>query len=59
MSSITPAVIPAEPPVDTARLKTATGWSASTWGRDLMLALCEGAAAGARMGPGPGSALLA
>lgn len=34
-----------EAPVDTARLKTATGWSASTWGRDLVRALCEGAAA--------------
>jgi nucleoside-diphosphate-sugar epimerase len=44
-----------EPPVDTARLKAATGWSASTWGRDLMLALCEGAAAGARIAPRAGS----
>jgi GDP-D-mannose dehydratase len=33
-----------EPAVDTDRLKTATGWSASTWGRDLVRALCEGAA---------------
>ncbi|GGE13077.1 hypothetical protein GCM10011529_19340 [Polymorphobacter glacialis] len=36
---------PPETPVDTARLKTATGWSASTWGRDLVRALSEGAAA--------------
>ncbi len=35
---------PPEPAVDAARLKTATGWSASTWGRDLVRALCEGAA---------------
>ncbi len=35
---------PAEPPIDTARLKTATGWSATTYGRDLVRALCEGAA---------------
>ena len=27
-----------------AALKAATGWSASTWGRDLVRALCEGAA---------------
>jgi GDPmannose 4,6-dehydratase len=33
-----------EPAVDTDRLKTTTGWSASTWGRDLVRALCEGAA---------------
>jgi GDPmannose 4,6-dehydratase len=43
--SILPAVQPPEPLVDTARLKAATGWSASTWGRDLVHALCEGAAA--------------
>jgi hypothetical protein len=44
-------------PVDTARLKAATGWTASTWGRDLVRALCEGAAARAHAsgdGPGPG-----
>jgi GDP-D-mannose dehydratase len=35
----------AEAPIDTARLKQATGWAASTWGRDLVQALCEGAAA--------------
>lgn len=34
-----------EADVDTARLKAATGWSASTWGRDLVHALCEGAGA--------------
>jgi GDPmannose 4,6-dehydratase len=39
-----PAVIPAEPEIDTARLKAVTGWSASTWGRDFVRALCEGAA---------------
>ena len=27
-----------------AAIKAATGWSASTWGRDLVRALCEGAA---------------
>jgi GDP-D-mannose dehydratase len=32
------------PAVDTARLKAATGWSASTHGRDLVRALAEGAA---------------
>lgn len=57
--SILPSGASPESPVDTARLKAATGWSASTWGRDLMQALCEGAAAGARIGPGPGSAPLA
>ncbi|MFZ4689629.1 MAG: GDP-mannose 4,6-dehydratase [Polymorphobacter sp.] len=31
--------------IDTERLKAATGWSASTWGRDLVRTLCEGAAA--------------
>lgn len=41
-----------ETPLDTTRLKAATGWSATTWGRDLVRALCEGAAA--RNGPGPG-----
>ena len=40
---ITPATTPPEPPIDAARLKAATGWSASTWGRDLVHALCEGA----------------
>ncbi|KAB7644376.1 GDP-mannose 4,6-dehydratase [Polymorphobacter fuscus] len=30
--------------IDPAALKAATGWSASTWGRDLVRALCEGAA---------------
>ncbi len=39
------ATAPAEPPVDTERLKAATGWSASTHGRDLVRALSEGAAA--------------
>ena len=34
-----------EPAIDTARLKAATGWSASTHGRDLVRALSEGAAA--------------
>lgn len=43
--SILPGNHPPELPVDTARLKAATGWSASTWGRDLVQALCEGAAA--------------
>jgi GDPmannose 4,6-dehydratase len=38
------AGIPAENPVDTARLKAVTGWQASTTGRDLVRALCEGAA---------------
>ncbi len=33
-----------EAPVDRARLKAATGWQASTAGRDLVRALCEGAA---------------
>lgn len=47
-----PAQAAPETPVDTARLKAATGWSATTWGRDLVRALCEGAAA--RNGPGPG-----
>jgi GDPmannose 4,6-dehydratase len=42
---ILPSAAPAEVPVDTQRLKAATGWSASTWGRDLVRALCEGAAA--------------
>ena len=40
---ITPATAPPESPIDTARLKSATGWSASTWGRDLVRTLCEGA----------------
>jgi nucleoside-diphosphate-sugar epimerase len=48
---ILPGMSSPEKLVDTARLKAAIGWSASTWGRDLMLALCEGAAAGARIGP--------
>lgn len=39
-----PATTAPEPEVDTARLKAATGWSASTWGRDFVRALCEGAA---------------
>ena len=43
--SILPGEAGPEGPVDTARLKDATGWSASTWGRDLVRALCEGAAA--------------
>lgn len=29
--------------IDPAALKAATGWTASTWGRDLVKALCEGA----------------
>lgn len=49
---ILPAATAPQTPVDTARLKAATGWSATTWGRDLVRALCEGAAA--RNGPGPG-----
>lgn len=32
-----------EPGVDTAKLRAATGWSATTWGRDLVRTLCEGA----------------
>jgi nucleoside-diphosphate-sugar epimerase len=43
--TVLPGAAPAEPDVDTARLKAATGWSASTRGRDLVHALCEGAAA--------------
>lgn len=31
------------PPIDPAMLKAATGWTASTWGRDLVKALSEGA----------------
>ncbi len=31
-------------PINVTALKTATGWSASTWGHDLVRALCEGAA---------------
>jgi GDPmannose 4,6-dehydratase len=42
---ILPGTAAAEAPIDTQRLKDATGWSASTWGRDLVRALCEGAAA--------------
>jgi hypothetical protein len=41
---ITPTTDAAEAPVDTARTKALTGWSATTWGRDLVHALCEGAA---------------
>jgi hypothetical protein len=48
---VLPGEAPAEAPVDTVRLKTATGWSASTWGRDLVQALCEGAAARVASGP--------
>lgn len=44
----------AEAPIDTERLKAATGWSASTWGRDLVRALCEGWAARADQPPPPG-----
>ena len=40
----TAAATPA-PAVDPARLKAATGWSAGTWGRDLMRTLAEGRAA--------------
>jgi nucleoside-diphosphate-sugar epimerase len=43
--TVSPGTALAEPEIDTARLKAATGWSASTWGRDLVHALCEGAAA--------------
>lgn len=43
--NLRPAEAAPEPAVDTQRLKEATGWSASTWGRDLVRALCEGAAA--------------
>jgi hypothetical protein len=43
--TVVPGTVSAEPDVDTARLKATTGWSASTWGRDLVHALCEGAAA--------------
>ena len=43
--TVSPGTVAAEPDIDTARLKAATGWSASTWGRDLVHALCEGAAA--------------
>jgi hypothetical protein len=53
--SILPGGASPESSVDTTRLKAATGWSASTWGRDLMMALCEGAAAGARIGSEAGS----
>ncbi len=43
------AAAPAEPPVDTARLRSATGWSATTHGRDLVRALAEGAASRAEV----------
>ncbi|MBC7521341.1 MAG: GDP-mannose 4,6-dehydratase [Sandarakinorhabdus sp.] len=43
--TVSPGAAVTEPDIDTARLKAATGWSASTWGRDLVHALCEGAAA--------------
>jgi GDPmannose 4,6-dehydratase len=39
-----PAGAAAEAPIDRDRLKAATGWQASTTGRDLVRALCEGAA---------------
>lgn len=42
---VTAAPVASPLPVDTARLKAATSWSASTYGRDLVRALCEGAAA--------------
>lgn len=42
---ILPGEAAPEASIDTQRLKDATGWSASTWGRDLVRALCEGAAA--------------
>jgi GDP-D-mannose dehydratase len=41
---ITPGETPAESAVDIARTKALTGWTATTWGRDLVHALCEGAA---------------
>jgi hypothetical protein len=41
---VTPSSAAAEGPVDTSRTKALTGWSAVTWGRDLVHALCEGAA---------------
>lgn len=41
---VTPTSAAAEGPVDTSRTKALTGWSATTWGRDLVHALCEGAA---------------
>jgi hypothetical protein len=33
-----------KPPINPAPVKAATGWSASTYGRDLVRAICEGAA---------------
>jgi len=34
----------ARPPINPAPVKAATGWSASTYGKDLVRAICEGAA---------------
>jgi hypothetical protein len=42
--TITPGQPAAEVEVDTARTRALTGWSATTHGRDLVHALCEGAA---------------
>lgn len=52
---VLPGAADPELAVDTAQLKAATGWSASTWGRDLVRALCEGASARA---DGPGAVIV-